>query len=482
MAKIIIIDDEPAMVEVIVTLCRDKGHQVFPFSSAAKAVEQMAAIEPQIVITDVKMETISGFDVLRHVKEHHKQTLVILITAYASVDTAIEAMKMGAHGYVPKPFKIDELQMTVQRALEFQSARQENTYLRKELKNKYKFENIIGSSRKMQNVYNLINKVADTDSTVLIQGESGTGKELVARALHFNSNRQQHPFVAINCSALPENLLESELFGHKKGSFTGAVTDKRGLFEEANLGTIFLDEVNSMATSLQTKLLRVLQEREVRRVGDNRSVPVNVRVVGATNEPLQPKIRDGSFREDLYYRLAVIPVEIPALRERLEDVPLLINHFLQKQAGQTGGEPKKIDPKAVDLLCRYDYPGNVRELENAIERACALCENDMIMPDDLPPQIVEFANESTAKKAFATVYRATHLIWKRPVALKVFKALSDFSEKDRQKLLDEFIQEQEREYIEATLAKFKGAREKAASVLGISMATLYRKLEIKGKK
>ncbi len=456
MAKIIIIDDEPAMVEVIVTLCRDKGHQVFPFSSAAKAVEQMATIEPQIVITDVKMETISGFDVLRHVKEHHKQTLVILITAYASVDTAIEAMKMGAHGYVPKPFKIDELQMTVQRALEFQAARQENTYLRKELKNKYNFENIIGSSRKMQNVYTLISKVADTDSTVLIQGESGTGKELVARGLHFNSNRQQHPFVAINCSALPENLLESELFGHKKGSFTGAVTDKRGLFEEANLGTIFLDEVNSMATSLQTKLLRVLQEREVRRVGDNRSVPVNVRVVGATNEPLQPKIRDGSFREDLYYRLAVIPVEIPALRERLEDVPLLVNHFLQKQANQTGGEPKKIDPKAVDLLCRYDYPGNVRELENAIERACALCENDLIVPDDLPPQIVEFASEEKAKKARATL----------PVG----------------KSLDEFIQEQEREYIEATLARFKGAREKAANVLGISMATLYRKLEIKGKK
>jgi transcriptional regulator with PAS, ATPase and Fis domain len=251
-------------------------------------------------------------------------------------------------------------------------------------------------------------------------------------------------------------LLESELFGHKKGAFTGAVADKRGLFEEANLGTIFLDEVNSMATSLQTKLLRVLQEREVRRVGDNKSVPVNVRVVGATNEALQPKIRDGSFREDLYYRLAVIPVEIPPLRERLEDVPLLVNHFLQKQASQTGSAPKKIDPKAVDLLSRYDYPGNVRELENAIERACALCENDLIMPNDLPPQIVEHANEEAAKKARA--------------ALPVGKSL------------DEFIQEQEREYIEATLANFKGAREKAASVLGISMATLYRKLEIKGKR
>src|SRR5438128_1493213 len=261
MAKIVIIDDEPAMVEVIVTLCREKGHQVFPFNAAPKAVEQMDSIQPHVVIADIRMETMTGFDVLRHVREHHRQTAVILITAYASVETAVEAMKIGAYDYVTKPFKIDELQMTVQRALDYQAALRENVYLRKELKNRYRFENIIGTSRKMEQVYNLINKVADTDSTVLIQGESGTGKELVARGLHFNSNRQHHPFVAINCSALPENLLESELFGHKKGAFTGAVADKRGLFEEANLGTIFLDEVNSMAPQLQTKLLRLLRER-----------------------------------------------------------------------------------------------------------------------------------------------------------------------------------------------------------------------------
>src|SRR2546421_1779455 len=425
MAKIIIIDDEPAMVEVIVTLCREKGHEAFPFNAAQKAVEQLDSIQPQIVITDIKMETMSGFDVLRHVREHHRQTSVILITAYASVDTAVEAMKMGAYGYVPKPFKIDELQMTIQRALDFQAAVRENTYLRKDLKNRYRFENIIGTSRKMQQVYNLVNKVADTDSTVLIFGESGTGKELVARGLHFNSNRQHHPFVAINCSALPENLLESELFGHKKGSFTGAVADKRGLFEEANLGTIFLDEVNSMAPPLQTKLLRVLQEREVRRVGDNKSAPVNVRVVGATNEALQPKLKDGTFREDLYYRLAVIPVEIPPLRDRLEDVPLLVNHFLQKQASSAGGEPKKIDPAAVDILCRYSYPGNVRELENAIERACALCEEDLILPSDLPPHIISEAAGEQADGAIAAM----------PVG----------------QTLDQFIQQQERNYIEATL-------------------------------
>ncbi|MDQ2867734.1 MAG: sigma-54 dependent transcriptional regulator [Verrucomicrobiota bacterium] len=455
MAKIVIIDDEPAMVEVIVTLCREKGHQAFPFNSAPKAVEQLNTIEPHVVIADIRMETMTGFDVLRHVREHHRQTAVILITAYASVETAVEAMKMGAYDYVTKPFKIDELQMTVQRALDYQAALRENVYLRKELKNKYKFENIIGTSGKMQLVYSLINKVADTDSTVLIIGESGTGKELVARGLHFNSNRQHHPFVAINCSALPENLLESELFGHKKGSFTGAVSDKRGLFEEANLGTIFLDEVNSMAPQLQTKLLRVLQEREVRRVGDNKSSPVNVRVVGATNEALLPKLKDGTFREDLYYRLAVIPVEIPPLRDRLEDVPLLVNHFLQKQASAAGGEAKKIDPKAVEILCLYDYPGNVRELENAIERACALCENELILTTDLPPNIIEHASGEKTQKARASM----------PVGDS----------------LENFIAQQERDYIEATLAHCKGAREKAANMLGISMATLYRKIEPKKK-
>jgi DNA-binding NtrC family response regulator len=455
MAKIVVIDDEPAMVEVIVTLCREKGHQVFPFNSASKAVEQLDSIAPQVVIADIKMETMTGFDVLRHVREHHRQTAVILITAYGTVETAVEAMKMGAYDYVTKPFKIDELQLTVQRALDYQAALRENVYLRKELKNRYRFENIIGTSGKMQSVYNLISKVADTDSTVLIVGESGTGKELVARGLHFNSNRQHHPFVAINCSALPENLLESELFGHKKGSFTGAIVDKRGLFEEANLGTIFLDEVNSMAPALQTKLLRVLQEREVRRVGDNKSSPVNVRVVGATNEALLPKLKDGTFREDLYYRLAVIPIELPALRERLEDVPLLVNHFLQKQASATGGEPKKIDAEAVDILCHYNYPGNVRELENAIERAWALCENDLILSSDLPPHIVSHAKGDKQDQVLASM----------PVGQS----------------LDDFVQQQERNYIEATLQHCDGSREKAANMLGISMATLYRKIEPKKK-
>ena len=456
MAKIVIIDDEPAMVEVISTLCRENGHQAYPFSSAERAMENIAAITPHVVIADIKMEKMTGFDVLQQCRELLPQTAVILITAYASVEKAVEAMKMGAYDYVTKPFKIDELKLTVQRALDFQAAMRENVILKKELKNKYRFENIVGSSRSMQNIYHLINKVADTDSTILVQGESGTGKELVARALHFNSKRQHHPFVAVNCSALPENLLESELFGHKKGSFTGAFQDKMGLFEEAEQGTIFLDEINSMALSLQTKLLRVLQERTLRRVGDTKSVPVNVRVVAASNEPLAEKTRNGKFREDLYYRLAVIPLDMPPLRDRPEDIPLLVSHFLQKNAAQTGLEARRIEAESIDLLCAYAWPGNVRELENAIERACALCDDMLIRPSDLPPQV---------QGRIAPVSFKDNVI-EMPVGQR----------------LEDYIANEERKYIEQTMRYNGGSREKTASMLGISMATLYRKLEVKSKR
>src|SRR5712671_3207390 len=455
MARILIIDDDPAMVSVISDICQERGHQTVAYASGQKALENLATHAPQLVITDLRMDKVGGLDILRECREVLPQTPVILITAYKTVETAIEAMKLGAYDYITKPFKVDELQLTIQRALDNQSLVRENRNLRQIVKEKYRFENIIGTSGKMQEIYNLIAKVADTDSTILIHGESGTGKELVARALHFNSTRQHQPFVAINCSALPENLLESELFGHKKGSFTGAVQDKIGLFEEAEGGTIFLDEINSMAQPLQTKLLRVLQERQIRRVGDTKTVPINVRVLAATNEVLGEKIKGGNFREDLYYRLAVIPIEMPALRERLEDVPLLVNHFLQKQASATGGEPKKIDPEAVDILCHYNYPGNVRELENAIERACALCENDMILPSDLPPHIVSHAKGDKTDQILASM----------PVG----------------QTLDDFVQQQERNYIEATLQHCDDSREKAANMLGISMATLYRKIEPKKK-
>jgi DNA-binding NtrC family response regulator len=454
MARILIIDDDPAMVSVISDICQERGHQTVAYASGTKALENLATHSPQLVISDLRMDKVGGLDILRECREVLPQTPVILITAYKTVETAIEAMKLGAYDYITKPFKVDELQLTIQRALDNQTLVRENRNLRQIVKEKYRFENIIGTSGRMQEIYNLIAKVADTDSTILIQGESGTGKELVARALHFNSNRQHQPFVAINCSALPENLLESELFGHKKGAFTGAVQDKIGLFEEAELGTIFLDEINSMAQPLQTKLLRVLQERQIRRVGDTKTVPINVRVLAATNESLGEKIKGGNFREDLYYRLAVIPIEMPSLRERLDDIPLLVNHFLQKNASQTGTEPKKIDPKAVDMLGHYRWPGNVRELENAVERACALCDDGIIRTTDLPPAVIR-------QSATPHVEHSGVL----PVG----------------QTLDEYIKEQERRYIEETIKFNANSREKAAKMLGISMATLYRKLEVKSR-
>jgi len=452
MARILIIDDDPAMVSVISEICHERGHQTVAFNSGQKALDALAAQAPQLVISDLKMDKVGGLEILKECREVLPQTPVILITAYAKVESALEAMKLGAYDYITKPFKVDELQLTIQRALDHQHDRREIRNLRQIVKEKYRFENIIGTSGKMQEVYNLIAKVADTDSTILIQGESGTGKELVARALHFNSVRQHQPFVAINCSALPENLLESELFGHKKGSFTGAVNDKMGLFEEAEQGTIFLDEINSMALSLQTKLLRVLQERQLRRVGDTKSVPINVRVLAATNESLNDKIKTGEFREDLYYRLCVIPIEMPALHERVDDIPLLVTHFLQKNASQTGTEPKKIDQKAIEALQAYRWPGNVRELENAIERACALCDGGIIKPQDLPPQVLRQGGAPAPSG---------------PSTLPVGRTL------------DDYVRELERAFIEETI-KFNSAnREKAAKMLGISMATLYRKLEVK---
>ena len=361
MAKIVIIDDEPNIVELVVTACKELGHETFPFVNSAKALEQLQNIAPQLVISDIKMGKVDGFEILRRIKNSVENCEVILMTGFGNEEIAEKAIGEGARYYIRKPFKIAEMQTRVKHTIEFTDTAKERDTLKKVVKRATNPENIIGTSQKMDGVYHLIRKVADTDSTILIQGESGTGKELVARALHFNSSRQHQPFVAINCSALPENLLESELFGHKKGAFTGSVADKAGLFEEAERGTIFLDEVNSMALSLQTKLLRVLQERQLRRVGDNKTVPINVRVLAATNSSLLELVKEGKFREDLYYRLAVIPIEMPALRERTEDIPLLVQHFLKKTTAG-GGPGVKIEPKAVEALQTYSWPGNVREL------------------------------------------------------------------------------------------------------------------------
>src|SRR6266403_1342209 len=353
MARVLLVDDEVTMVQMVAELLRQEGHEVFPFTNGQAATAALTAHSPEVVITDLYFDKTraQGLEIVRKARELSPPAVVIVITGFGSIDTAVEAMKAGAFDYLEKPFKVDELKLCVQRALSYSEAVSETAYLRKQLKKKYQFSQIIGSAPKMQAVFKLIERVADTDSTILLLGESGTGKELVARALHFNSRRQLAPFVPVNCSALPENLLESELFGHRKGAFTGAINDKKGLFQEADGGTIFLDEVGSMSPMLQSRLLRVLQEREVRRVGDNTPAYVNVRVVAASNEPLEKRIKEGSFREDLYYRLNVIPIQLPSLRERRDDIPLLVAHFLNAKVEGRIHKPFQLTRQAMDILC-----------------------------------------------------------------------------------------------------------------------------------
>ena len=371
--------------------------------------------------------------------------------------------------------------LCIQRALSYNEAISENHYLRKQLRKKYQFSQLIGTSPRMQEVFTMIERVADTDTTILILGESGTGKELVARALHFNSRRQSAPFIPVNCSALPENLLESELFGHRKGSFTGAVNDKQGLFHEADGGTIFLDEIGSMSPLLQSRLLRVLQEREVRRVGDNLPTHINVRVLAATNEPLEEKLKDGSFREDLYYRLNVIAIKLPGLRERRDDIPLLVAHFLKAKPSPRTGQPIQITRQALHALTAHDWPGNVRELENAIERAATLCDGNLIQVRDLPPRwspIRPPAPRQTREPGTSpNCPRRPRLPPRLPRRIRApFRSVPPAGAPAGNLPLKDFLREQELTYLNRVLAQNGGDKEKAAIQLGVSLATFYRKL------
>src|SRR5882724_2251970 len=344
MSKVLLVDDDLTMVQMVAELLRQEGHEVFPFTNGNAALAALTEHSPDLVITDLYLDKTRahGLEILQKARSMNPPAVVIVITGFGTIETAVDAMKKGAFDYLEKPFKVDALKLCVQRALSYNAAITETAYLRKQLQRTYQFGQIIGAAPKMKEVFRMVERVADTDSTILILGESGTGKELVARALHFNSGRQLAPFVPINCSALPENLLESELFGHRRGSFTGAINDKKGLFQEAEGGTILLDEIGSMTPVLQSRLLRVLQEREVRRVGDNTPVYVNVRVVAATNEALEKRIKEGTFREDLYYRLNVIAIDLPALRERRDDIPLLVAHFLKGKVNVNTNRPFQV--------------------------------------------------------------------------------------------------------------------------------------------
>jgi DNA-binding NtrC family response regulator len=478
MAKVLLLDDEVTMVQSLAEMLRREGHEVFPFSSFNAAVECLESQRPELVITDLYLDKTRthGLEILQKARALSPPATTILITAYATIGTAVDAMKKGAFDYLEKPFKVDDFIQCVRRALAYNEVFSENIYLKKQLKKKYQFNQLIGNSPQMQDVFKMIERVADTDSTILILGESGTGKELVARALHFNSRRQFAPFIPINCSALPENLLESELFGHCRGAFTGAINDKKGLFQEADGGTIFLDEIGSMPPVLQSRLLRVLQEREIRRVGDNIATSVNVRVLSATHEPLEERVKAGTFREDLYYRLNVIPINLPTLRERREDIPVLTVHFLRNKASPRTGKLFQITRKALDVLSAYDWPGNVRELENAIERACALCEASTIKIADLPPVVRRQAPGDDSEELVEipdAVPGESSGLPARPANLREAPA-HPMSQPVGP--LKDFLREQELSYVNRALALSGGDKEKAAQLLNVSVATLYRKL------
>ncbi len=386
--SLLIVDDEQSLLDFLRLLFEGEGYDVTTAGSLAEANSLIDRDSFDLVLSDILMPEGSGLDLLRKLKARDPRASVIMMTAYSSTRSAIEAMRLGAFDYIAKPFEVDELKVVAQRAIEAIELADENVYLRRELEDKYQFENIIGRSSRMQAVFALVERVAPTTSTILIQGESGTGKELIARAIHYTSPRARRRFLSINCGAMPENLLESELFGHERGAFTGAVREKVGLFQEANQGTIFLDEIGEMSSTMQVKLLRALQERVVRKVGGTREEAVDVRVIAATNQDLTKRIDAGEFREDLYYRIDVIPIELPPLRQRREDIPLLVDFFLKKFAEQVGVEAKRISLDAMRHLESYDWPGNVRELENVIERALALAQGEIINRTDLPARIL----------------------------------------------------------------------------------------------
>jgi len=444
METILIIDDEKSLLDLLTVVFKKEGYTVKTAQSAAGGFETLAKDSVDLVITDIKMPGADGMDILRYARENLPDLPVILITAYGSIAQAVEALKVGALDYVVKPFDVEELKIIVGRGLAARRLKQENILLKRDLKDRYGFEQMIGKSRAMQDIYTLIEKVGSTDSTVLITGESGTGKEMAARAVHLQGARRDHPFVSINCAALPENLLESELFGHVRGSFTGAVSDKKGMFELAQRGTLFLDEVGEMSPWTQVKVLRALQERKVRRVGGADEVPVDVRIIAATNQDLKKRIEEGKFREELFYRLNVISVDMPPLRRRVEDIPLLIAHFLQKYCDKMGKKPKRFTPEVVGLLEGYPWPGNIRELENVIERIVAIEDRETVTASCLPPEIVSPQRKKLdTQELFAPGFNLTaHL--------------------------DEIT----KKYIQEALAVTGGSLQKAAPLLGLSYRTI----------
>lgn len=391
--RILIVDDEESFRNVLTVILRKEGYEIEGAANGEVGLNKISNAAFDHVLCDIRMPQMDGLEFLRESQKAGAEVPVIMMSAYGTVDTAIEAMKLGAYDYISKPFKPDEIILTLKKAEERERLRKENELLRRQVKKEYSFENIVSKNEGMNKIFEIIRKVAPYKSTILVTGESGTGKELVAKAIHYNSDRSKMFFVPVNCGAIPENLLESELFGHIKGAFTDAIRTKKGLFEEADEGTIFLDEIGELPAQLQVKLLRVLQDGEIRRVGESKSIRINVRIIAATVKDLAREVNEGRFRDDLFYRLNVLHLYIPPLRERKEDIPLLIQHFINKHNQSLNKNIKEVDSKALELLMNYKWSGNVRELENTIERALVLTDGEKIELDNLPFEIQNFQNE-----------------------------------------------------------------------------------------
>jgi DNA-binding NtrC family response regulator len=442
--RVLVVDDDLEMCGLLSDVLKGEGFSAITTHDSLEASKILKKEEFDIIITDLKMKGLKGLDLLEETKRVSPLTPVIIITAFGTIESAIQAIKMGAYDYITKPFQMDELILTVRKALENRFLKKEVVRLKKEVETRYHFHQLIGKSASMQNIYDLIERIRDSSINVFITGESGTGKELAAKAIHYSGIRKGGPFIAVNCAAIPETLLESELFGYKKGAFTDAKSDKKGLIFEADEGTLFLDEITEMPPMLQAKLLRVLEEREVRPLGDTNSYPIDLRIISTSNCDITSSIQQGRFREDLYYRLKVIDIDIPALRERREDIPILVQHFIQKFSKELKRAVSGVSGDALKILLNYPWPGNVRELENIIQRAITLSRHEVISPEDLPASIIQKADEKLFEKAVEEKFTLDQL---------------------------------EKEYIRRVLIETGGNKSKAAERLGLDRKTLYRKLQ-----
>ncbi|UCE35371.1 MAG: sigma-54-dependent Fis family transcriptional regulator [Deltaproteobacteria bacterium] len=450
MARVLIVDDDPVILEVIGDILKKNGYEVVAAPNGAAGIRELERKYFDLVLTDLVMPDVDGMEVLNHVVSTSPKAICVILTGHGTIKSSVEAIKKGAFDYITKPITADELLVVIEKALKFRNLEEENIRLKKELQQTYGYDNLVGTSNAIKNIYDLIEKVADTDGTVLISGASGTGKELIARAIHYNSSRCDRPLVVINCGAIPEELLESELFGHEKGAFTGAYKSRIGRFEMANGGTIFLDEIGEMSPALQVKLLRVLQEKKFERVGGTKTIHVDVRIIAATNKNLTTAINKGKFREDLYYRLNVIPMKVPPLKQRKSDIPLLIDHFLKKFQKEAEKKITAFSPEAMDAMLKYDWPGNVREVENVIKRLTILCDDEVVTVDDLPEHIPHKGR-----------------------AVRVVE--EDFLEKGV--TLHDAVEDYEKRLILGALERSDWVKTKAAKLLNINRTTLVEKIK-----